>query len=357
LIRPAAPEELAEIGLHWCLAERFVVGWKGTYPIALLRQALRVDRRATEEHHPTQDGAAIWESRVMRFRSADDAAMPVDQLLAKEAQEHDRQYSTSKPFGVLQLRFAPDDVWRINDQAFKKGAYRRGYRKRRLFQLMELDQIAGKKVLDIGCGIGHHTVFHALYGAEAYGCDISSVGVATGARMAQANNVADLCHFAVASASDLPYKDKHFDVVVINAVLHHIIKYPNVRAEVWRVLKPRGRLFIAEGLRENPVYIALRWCYHKLGGRKLDAGDVDLQISDLKSFSEGYEDLHIERFTLFEGLKEGFARPYNNPLPIRAVIFLLFIADRIALSLLPVLKKYTSEIIMVMNKPEQKPLA
>jgi ubiquinone/menaquinone biosynthesis C-methylase UbiE len=292
----------------------------------------------------------------MRFRSTDDAARPAHQLLAREAQEHDRQYAAAKPFGVLELRFTPDDVWRINDHAFKKGAYRRGYRKRRLFQLMELDRIAGKKVLDIGCGIGHHTVFHALYGAEAYGCDISSVGAATGARMAQANNVANLCHFGVASASSLPYRDSYFDVVVLNAVLHHIIKYPNVRTEVWRVLKPGGRLFIAEGLRENPIYNALRWCYHKVIGGNLEAGDVDLQMSDLKSFSEGYENLHVEQFTLFEGLKEGFARPYNNTLPIRAVLLLLFIIDRVVLRVFPFSKSYTSEIIMVMNKPKQKGL-
>jgi ubiquinone/menaquinone biosynthesis C-methylase UbiE len=85
-----------------------------------------------------------------------------------------------------------------------RGTFRRGYSKRRLFYLMELDQIAGKNVLDFGCGAGEHTVLHALYGAHAYGFDISSVGVAAGVRMAKANNVGDLCHFAVASASNLP---------------------------------------------------------------------------------------------------------------------------------------------------------
>ena len=286
---------------------------------------------------------------------ARDEAELIQDLITKEAREHDRQYATARPFGLPTLKFTPDDVWRINDYSFKKGTYRRGYRKRRLFQLMELDQIAGKKILDVGCGTGQHTVFFALYGAESYGFDVSSVGVALGARMAQANNVADLCHFAVASASDLPYEDKYFDIVVLNAVLHHIIKYPNVDTETWRVLKPGGKLFIADGLREDPIYKALRWCYRAVSTQSTvnrdDAGDIDMTASDYRKFSKGYENIYMERFTLLEGLREGFARYHNNPLPIRAMIFLLFAIDQVLLHLLPVTRNYASELIVVMDKP------
>ena len=284
------------------------------------------------------------------YRSARDKAEPVEDLLSREAREHDRDYETCKPFGLPTLNFTPDDVWRINDQSFKKGTYRRGYRKRRLFQLMELDQISGKRVLDVGCGIGQHTVFHALYGAESYGFDISPVGVAMAARLAQANNVADLCHFHVASVSDLPYEDEYFDVVVLNAVLHHIIKYPNVHAEIWRVLKPGGKLFVADELR-NPVYKALRWCYRAVVRDKPDRGDVDLSMSDLQELSEEYLNLYLDRFTLLEGLREGFARNYNNPLPIRVIDFLLFALDQALFRLLPVTRNYTSEFVMAMDKP------
>jgi ubiquinone/menaquinone biosynthesis C-methylase UbiE len=41
----------------------------------------------------------------------------------------------------------------------------------------------------------------------------------------------------LASVSYLPYEDAYFDIVVLNAALHHIIKYPNYSAEIWRVLK------------------------------------------------------------------------------------------------------------------------
>ena len=214
---------------------------------------------------------------------------------------------------------------------------------------MELDH-CGKRVLTIGCGIGQHTVFHALHGAESYGVDISAVGIATGGRMARANNVADRCHFTVASVSYLPYEDDYFDIVVLNAALHHVIKYPNYNTEIWRVLKPGGKLFVADGVR-NSIYRALRECYRWIARDKPDRGDVDLFMSDLKEFLEGYQNFYLERFTLLEGLREGIARLYNNPLPIRAILFLLFALDQALFRLLPVTRNYTSEYVMVLEKP------
>lgn len=169
--------------------------------------------------------------------------------------------------------------------------------------------------------------------------------------MAKANNVADLCHFVVASASSLPYEDNYFDLVVLNAVLHHLVKYPNFRGEIWRVLKPGGRLFVTDGLRHNPVYNALRSCYRRVTRGRPYAGDVDLSMADLNQFSQGFERIHTEKFTLLEGLREGFARTYNNPLPIRTIDWLLFSIDQAIFRLLPAARNYTSEFVMVADKP------
>ena len=176
----------------------------------------------------------------------------------REAQEHDRDYGTwaARPFGLPTLNFTAEDVWRINDFSFRKGTYRRGYRKRRLFQLMELDQIAGKRVLDVGCGIGQHTVFHALHGAELYGVDISAVGIATGARMAQANNVADRpLHGRKRVISALRRRLFRYRCAERGATSRHQIsqlQYGNLARP-----EPGGKLFVADGVR-NSIYKALR---------------------------------------------------------------------------------------------------
>ena len=74
-------------------------------------------------------------------------------------------------------------------------------------------------------------------------------------------------------------------------------------------------------------------------------------MSDLKEFLEGYQNFYLERFTLLEGLREGIARVDNNPLPIRVLLFLLFALDQALFRLLPVTRNYTSEYVMVLEKP------
>jgi arsenite methyltransferase len=49
-----------------------------------------------------------------------------------------------------------------------------------------------------------------------------------------------------ASAEDLPFKDQSFDVVISNGVFNLIPDKARAVAEVFRVLKPLGRLMIAD---------------------------------------------------------------------------------------------------------------
>jgi 2-polyprenyl-3-methyl-5-hydroxy-6-metoxy-1,4-benzoquinol methylase len=289
----------------------------------------------------------------MRYRTSDQETLSQEELLSLEVEEHNQEYAGRQhmPFGLASLRFSKEQVLRINDRAHKQGAYMRGYRKRRLFEMLDLPSTCGKRVLDVGCGNGQHAVFFAMYGAQASGFDLSDVGIDVARQMASENGVSELCNFQIADASSMPYPDETFDVVVLNAVLHHMLKYPNIRNETFRVLKPGGRVLIAEGLRENPVYRLLRGFFLKARGGTSDQGDLDLDLGDLLTFAEGFEDVYKEQFCLFEGIKAGIARPYANPLPVRIVLFIATQADRVVLGLLPFLRKYCSEIVMVMRKP------
>ena len=99
------------------------------------------------------------------------------------------------PFGFPSLTFSKADVWRHHDHAYKSGTHIKGHRTRLLFDLLDLDHVAGKKILDVGCGNGQFAVFFAMYGAEVWGIDISEVGIDVANRTAQANNVADAMSF------------------------------------------------------------------------------------------------------------------------------------------------------------------
>ena len=47
----------------------------------------------------------------------------------------------------------------------------------------------------------------------------------------------------VADAHQIPIRDEHFDGVVIQAVLEHVLEPQRVADEIWRVLKPGGLVY------------------------------------------------------------------------------------------------------------------
>ena len=98
--------------------------------------------------------------------------------------------------------------------------------------------VAGRRILDVGCGSG--VLFAALRdrGAVVTGFD-SSVGMLELAR----RRLGDDADLLVADLSrPLPFPDGAFDDVVASLVLHYLEDWAAPLAELRRVLKPGGRL-------------------------------------------------------------------------------------------------------------------
>ena len=72
----------------------------------------------------------------------------------------------------------------------------------------------GSKILEIGCGTGRTAIPLALKGFNVTGIDISKKMLENAEKNAKKLK-ADRAHFVLADASDLPFKDKSFDVVFI----------------------------------------------------------------------------------------------------------------------------------------------
>ncbi|MFD1151578.1 class I SAM-dependent methyltransferase [Saccharothrix hoggarensis] len=101
--------------------------------------------------------------------------------------------------------------------------------------------VAGRKVLDAGCGSGPLFADLRERGAVVAGFDASTTMVELSRR-----RLGDDADLRVADlGGPLPYPDGEFDDVVASLVLHYLEDWTAPLAELRRVLRPGGRLIVA----------------------------------------------------------------------------------------------------------------
>ena len=107
----------------------------------------------------------------------------------------------------------------------------------------------GEAVLDVGCGTGGVTLpARQRVGAagKAAGIDPAPEMIAVAQHKAQRKGLE--IDFRVGVIEALPYPDASFDAVTSSLMMHHLPQHLQVKglAEIYRVLKPGGRLLIAD---------------------------------------------------------------------------------------------------------------
>jgi ubiquinone/menaquinone biosynthesis C-methylase UbiE len=104
------------------------------------------------------------------------------------------------------------------------------------------EESTGKRVLEIGVGMGADYLEWLKAGAKATGVDLSSTSIErAGHRCEIAGYPADL---RVSDAEHLPFSDNTFDIVYSYGVMHHSPDTGQCIREAFRVLKPGGTLRI-----------------------------------------------------------------------------------------------------------------
>lgn len=105
--------------------------------------------------------------------------------------------------------------------------------------LMNIDQLAGKRVLEIGCGMGMHSELMLRAGAKLTSIDISPTSImATNKRLELKQLSGDVRQM---DAEHLDFANDEFDLVWSWGVIHHSARTGQVLKQIDRVLKPGGK--------------------------------------------------------------------------------------------------------------------
>ncbi len=140
--------------------------------------------------------------------------------------------------------------------------------------LYEFDKHAGKKVLEVGGGLGTDLAQFARNGAHTTDYDLSSGHLAHAKRNFELRGLNG--EFIHGDGERMPFPDNTFDVVFSNGVIHHTPNTNQVIGEIRRVLKPGGKAII------------MVYAEHSLHYWKELVGNIGLRRGQLETNSIGW---------------------------------------------------------------------
>ena len=175
---------------------------------------------------------------------------------------------------------------------------------RYLPKMVDFSGFSGKKLLEIGCGIGIDLVRFARGGAEVTGIDLSETAINLAKKNFEINGLESNLH--VMDAEALEFTDGAFDVVYGHGVLPYAASPQKMIDEAYRVLKPGGILITQAYNRKGWLYYMSK--FFKVGLEHEDAPAFNLhKIKQFKKMFANFSEVKIipTRFPVKSRLHKG----------------------------------------------------
>jgi ubiquinone/menaquinone biosynthesis C-methylase UbiE len=184
-------------------------------------------------------------------------------------------------------------------------------------------------VLEIGCGTGIYTSALAKTDNMIFAIDISFELISKAYKKHYGTNVV----YIVCDAEYTPFKNDQFDAVIGVSILHHL-EVKRALLEIYRVLKPAGRILFSEPNMLNPQIFFQKniACIKKLMGDS--PNEIAFYKYDIKNklSKAGFKRIHVTPFEFLHPITPGFLIPFVEK--IQDILEQLPIIKEIAGSLL-----------------------
>jgi ubiquinone/menaquinone biosynthesis C-methylase UbiE len=166
------------------------------------------------------------------------------------------------------------------------------------FILRQMGSLDGKRLLDIGAGLGESSVYFALQGARVTTVDVSPGMVETAIALGRKYGVE--LEGIVAGAEDLSVAAGSYDLVYIANTIHHVQNRELLFERMSRALKPGGMFFSYDPLAYNPVINV----YRRMAMQVRTPDESPLTVADLKLARKyfhnvGHREFWISSLVLF----------------------------------------------------------
>jgi len=158
--------------------------------------------------------------------------------------------------------------------------------------LKTLGCLKGKRVLDIGCGLGESSVKFAKMGAITTASDLSPEMVRLTYSNAQKLGLTVNTCAGPAETLDLP--DGSFDVIYAANIIHHITDRARFFANVNRLLDKGGVFCAWDPVKYNPVINI----YRRMATDVRTDDEMPLGREDLKKLRQFFPEVHVRFFWL-----------------------------------------------------------
>lgn len=148
-------------------------------------------------------------------------------------------------------------------------------------------------VLDAGCGVGGSSVYLAKeIGCTVHGVTLSEAQVNQATNSAEKMGLRDNCTFSNIDFHETGFKNESFDVIWFTESFCHSNEPDQLLNEMYRILKPGGRIVIADGFLSSQL--------EKLNAQEAETMNIWLNnwaVNQVLPFQEMEEQLKEARFS------------------------------------------------------------